>query len=154
MMVARMGLLAFSSFVTRSGTYGSRARRLVAPGVLRMAGPELSGAVLGAGSWRIGDVRRRFVRGRLVQGGCPTGQQVEGVLGWRPRLGGVDEHGEVLAGQLHCLEGQLEVPDDRVAELLVPGAVEADVVGCPPRAERLTLGRELANQIGEGLIVG
>ncbi len=51
----------------------------------------------------------------------------------RPGFGAVDDQGQTgVGGQLHGLEGEVEITDDRVMEVLATGAVEAHVVGGPP----------------------
>ena len=90
----------------------------------------------------------------MVDGGGPAAQQVEGLLGPGAGLGRVDQHGEVFAGQFHGLEGEVQVADDGVVQLLAAGAVEAHVVGRPPGPERLAAGRQLADEVGERLVVG
>jgi hypothetical protein len=84
----------------------------------------------------------------VVGGRAPAGQEVQGVLGGRPRLGAVGE--EALAGigsQREGLKGQLQVPDDRVVEALDAGGVEPDVVGRPADPELLAAGRQLPDQV-------
>src|SRR6266851_7181528 len=76
--------------------------------------------------------------------GSPAGQQAQGVLGGRPRLGGVGE--EALTGigsQRERLECQLKVPDDRVVDELHASGVDPDVVGGPPCPELVAAGGQL-----------
>src|SRR5207247_7838635 len=59
-----------------------------------------------------------------------SGQQAQGVLGGRPRLGGVGQEAlGRIGGQRERLECQLKVPDDRVVDELDAGGVDPDVVG-------------------------
>src|SRR6476619_651288 len=90
----------------------------------------------------------------LVLGRGPAGEQPERVRGRGACGRRVDEQGEAgVGGELHRLEVKLEVTDDRVVQLLEAGAVEPDVVGGPAGAEDLTAGGELADQLGERLVV-
>ncbi len=57
------------------------------------------------------------IRNRVGWSRGPAGEQVEGVLGWRPGLGGVDEDPLAgVAGQFEGFVGEGEVADDGVME--------------------------------------
>ena len=58
-----------------------------------------------------------------------------------------------LGGELHRLEVEVELADDRMAQPLLPAAVELDVVGGPALPEELGAGGELADELDEGLVV-
>jgi hypothetical protein len=90
----------------------------------------------GVVSWVSGQVpvgvpvrrRRAGRRIRCAGAGSPAEQQAQGVLGGRPRLGGVGE--EALTGtgsQQERLEWQFSVADDRVMDELHAGGVDPDV---------------------------
>jgi hypothetical protein len=52
----------------------------------------------------------------LVECGGPAGEELERVLGWGVRFGGVGEDGQSGVGRaFHGLEGQVQVADDWVA---------------------------------------
>ena len=71
------------------------------------------------------------------------------------RRGGVDV--DALAGIGGQLEGfvvELERPHEGVVQALAAGAVVADVVGGPAAAEVVAAGGELADEVGEVLVVG
>src|SRR6266581_2155875 len=88
-------------------------------------------------------------------GSSPAGQQAQGVLGGRPRFGGVGE--EALGGvgsQRERLECQLKVPDDRVVDELHAGGVDPDVVGGPPDPELVAAGGQLPDQVRQFRVVG
>mgnify|MGYP003377403370 CR=1 FL=1 len=59
-----------------------------------------------------------------------------------------------VAAQVNGLVGQVQVPDDRVVEVLGAGGVDADVVGAPPAAELVAAGGQLSDQFVEGAVVG
>ena len=72
----------------------------------------------------------------------------------RAGLGGVDEHRQAGVGdELHRLERQVQLADDRVLEALDAGVVVADVVGRPERPEHLAARRQLADEVGELAVV-
>jgi hypothetical protein len=101
----------------------------------------------------------RLVRGVggvcLVECDDPAGEEVERVLGWGVGFGGVGEKCQSAVGrEFHGLEGQVQVADDWVVELLGPGAVEADVVVGPAGAEGLAAGGQLADEVAQIPIVG
>ena len=56
--------------------------------------------------------------------------------------------------QFHHFEGQLESADDRLAEVLGCGAVQAYVVGSPPAAEDFAAGGEFSDEVGQRLVAG
>ena len=94
-------------------------------------------------------------RPRLSGGGGPAGEQVQGVLGGGPGLGGVGEQALAgVGGQWEGLEGQVEVADDGVVEEFDAAGVDADVVGGPAAAELVAAGGELPDQVGEVAVVG
>jgi len=88
------------------------------------------------------------VRRLGVGGGRPAAKELERVLGAAPGLGGVGEERQAgVGGEVEAVVRQVEVADDGMVELLDAGVVEADVVRGPARAERLALGRELADEV-------
>ena len=56
-------------------------------------------------------------------------------------------------GQLHRLEVEVELTDDRVAQPLAAGPVEPHVLGGPALPEQLTAGRQFADQRDQLLVV-
>src|ERR671911_536106 len=101
----------------------------------------------------LGVIRRRNVFGTAA-GRRPTGQQGQGVLRGRARLGGVGNHALAgIAGQRGGLERQVDVADDRVVDELHPGAVDPDVVRGPPDSEVVAAGGELPDQVGDSPLV-
>lgn len=92
------------------------------------ADPDRSGLVLGAG-----------VDGRESRPGpTPALELTQRRFGRRARLGRVrDDHEASVGGELESLEGQRQIPDQRVVEALGPRPVEADVVAGPADAELL-----------------
>jgi hypothetical protein len=65
-------------------------------------------------------------------------------------LGGVGGEGQVrVGGELHGVEGEAEVGDDAVVEVLGAGAVQAVVVRGPPGAEGVAARGELADEVGQ-----
>jgi len=113
--------------------------------------------------WSVGRVARlgllRVVgrRGLLdvVGGRGPAGQQAQGVLGGRPRFGGVGEQALAgIGGQREGLKRQLQVPDDRVVEALGAAGVDPDVVGGPSDPELVAAGRQLPDQVRQLPVVG
>src|SRR6266496_3410732 len=90
----------------------------------------------------------------LVEGCRPAGEELEGVLGSRIGLGPIHDEGQARVGrQRYRLEGQMEVADDRVVQVLGAGVVVADVVGRPARAELLAADGQFADQVREGPVV-
>jgi hypothetical protein len=78
----------------------------------------------------------------------PASEQSQCFLVARAGFGGVGEEREpVVGGDVQAIEVQAELADDGVVEVLDRGRVEADVVCGPVGAERLALGRELADEI-------
>jgi hypothetical protein len=53
----------------------------------------------------------------------------------------------VVCGDVQPIEAEAELTDDGVVEVLDGAGVEADVVGGPVGAERIALGRELADEL-------
>src|SRR5690348_5056562 len=70
--------------------------------------------------------------------------------------GGVadDERQSVVGGQVHGLVVEGELSDDRVVQALGAGAVVAYLVLGPASAEGVAAGGELADEVGQGLVVG
>ena len=86
--------------------------------------------------------------------GSPAGQEAQGVLGGRPRLGGVGEETPArIGGQREGLERQLKVPDDRVVGDFDAGGVDPDVVGGPSDAELVAAGGQLPDQVRQLAVV-
>ena len=99
-------------------------------------------------------VRARMAVGRRGAG-SPAGQQAQGILGGRPRLGGVGEQALTgIGGQRERLECQLKVPDDRVVEELHAGGVDPDVVGGPTDPELVAAGGQLSDQVRQSPVLG
>ena len=72
------------------------------------------------------------------------------MLRLRARLGRVDEHREAgISDEVHRLEPQADLSDERVAHVLHPTVVRADVVRRPEGSEELAAGRELADEFRE-----
>src|SRR6202040_407770 len=93
-------------------------------------------------------------RGRLVEGGGPGGEELERVVRWGTRLGGIGGDPQAaVGGEVEGLVGKGEVADGGVMEPLDPGAVEADVVRGPPGAEVLAAGGQLADEVRAWLVV-
>src|SRR3954447_17207094 len=91
---------------------------------------------------------------KLILGGGPRGEELEGVRG--RCAGGSGVHVELqtrCGGQFHRFEVQVELPDDGVAEPLLSVAVELHIVGGPPLAEELGPGGQLTDQRDEGLVL-
>jgi hypothetical protein len=83
-----------------------------------------------------------------VEGGCPATEKLQRLLGARPGLGGVGEDRQpVVRGEVEPVEGEGEIADDGMVELLDAGVVEADAVRGPAGAERLALGCELVDEV-------
>jgi hypothetical protein len=90
------------------------------------------------------------MRRLLVECRRPAGEQVERLRGLRARLGGVDEQRRAGIGdELHRLERDAQLPDDRVAEPLDPGVVLPDPVRGPELPEALAAERQLADEVGQ-----
>jgi len=92
----------------------------------------------------------------VVRGaGSPAGQQAQGVLGGRPRLGGVGEEALTgIGGQRERLECQFKVPSDRVVDEFHAGGVDPDVVGGPSDPELVAAGGQLPDQVRQLPVVG
>ena len=89
------------------------------------------------------------------RGGDQGGKEVEPLLGPAAGLGAVGDHRQArVGGDLHRLEGQLQLPHHRVPDQLGAAGVEADVVLGPERAELLAAGRQFADQLREPVVVG
>jgi hypothetical protein len=85
----------------------------------------------------------------------PAHEDSERVIGWRTRSGRVGQKEKSsVGGEVHCFVAEVEVADDGVVDDLDAGAVLADVVGCPQRAERFATGGEFADEVGKGAVVG
>src|SRR5215210_7936591 len=92
----------------------------------------------GASALAVGHVCRL----RLVERRRPAREEVQRLLGLRTGLSGVRQDGETGVGpELHHLERQAEISDDRVVNILDAGLVDADVVRGPSGAELLALYR-------------
>jgi len=142
--------IAGAQDATNSCTGGDQQRALVVglggralQNIGRIVGGQSTHAALGA-SLVDGVGRTAPTRAGVFQrcpGGGPAGEELEGVVGGRARLGGVGGEGEAFVGfDGHGLEHEVEVPDGWVAEVLEAGAVQADVVGCPEGAEFVAAG--------------
>src|SRR4029450_14070754 len=84
----------------------------------------------------------------------PAGEQVQRLLRLGAGLGGVDGHRQAGIGyELHRLEGEVQLADDRVMEALEPRVVAADVVRGPELPEQLAARRQLADEVGELTVV-
>jgi hypothetical protein len=59
----------------------------------------------------------------------------------------------VVGGDVHAVEAQAELTDDGVVEELDGGRMEANIVDRPVGAERLALGRELADEVRQLTVV-
>jgi hypothetical protein len=91
----------------------------------------------------------------LLVRGRPAHEDSERVIGWRTGSGCVGHEEESpVGGECHGFVAEVEVADDGVADDLDAGAVVADVVGCPQGAEGVTAGGKLADEVGEGAVVG
>src|SRR6185503_3110017 len=87
--------------------------------------------------------RRRWIRCRT-----PARERVECLLGLRPGFGAVPQDVQPRVGrEFHHLEGQAEVPDDRVMDCFGASLVDPNVVRRPPGAELLASGRKLAYEV-------
>src|SRR5580698_4873700 len=96
---------------------------------------------------------RRQLSGHLSRG-RPAREQLQAVRAGSSGSCGVDEQGEAgVSWKLHGLEIEVEEADDRVADALMAGAVEPDIVGGPPGAEYLTAGGELTDQLDQLLVL-
>src|SRR5690242_16726266 len=96
------------------------------------------------------------VRGFLLPSrGGPAAQESELVGGGGARLGGVGGQGQArLTRQLERVEGEVEIADDRVVEVLGPGAVQPDVVRRPAGTEGVAADGELSDEVAELAVVG
>jgi hypothetical protein len=108
-----------------------------------------------AGSRRCVDDRalaesaRRGALSECVRGG-PASEQAQGFFGRRAGLGAEGDHGQARVGrELHRLEGEGEVADDRMAEMLDAGVERAYGVRSPPATERFAERGELADEAGD-----
>ena len=91
---------------------------------------------------------RHPCRLRLIERRRPAPEEVERLLGLGAGLSGVREDGKVgVSPELHHLERQAEVSDDRVVNMLDARLVDADVVRGPSGAERLALRRQLSDEV-------
>src|SRR3954453_20874210 len=92
----------------------------------------------------------RSVEGRSRVTGGPAREQGQRILRRRTGLG---EVGHQTGGRARLerqrLEGEGEIADDRVVQLLDAVVVDADVVGGPADAEVLRRSGQLADQAGE-----
>jgi hypothetical protein len=98
----------------------------------------------------------RAAQARLGHVRCcgPAGQQVEGLLGGRAGLGGVQRHAQAVVGvDRQRLVAELDLADERVMQALAAGPVEAHVVRGPADAERLAARRELPDQVLQVAVV-
>jgi hypothetical protein len=94
------------------------------------------------------------ISGVRFLGGCPGGEQGEGVGGGRPWFGGKDRHAEPGFGsEIHTFVGEGEVADDVVVEVFGASRVGADVVGAPAAPELIAAGGQLADQVVEAFVV-
>lgn len=92
--------------------------------------------------------------GGFTIGGSPTGQQVHGLLGRRPRLGGVDRQRQTGIGlQLHPRVGQRHLTDDRMPEGLEAESVVPHVVRVPAATELRASRRELPDEFAKLAVV-
>jgi Phage integrase family len=89
-----------------------------------------------------------------VLGGGPAGQEAQRFDGRAVGFGGVGDDHQSVAGQFHGFAGDFEVADEGVVEAFGRGAMVFDVVACPPGAERVASGRQFADKVGQGLVVG
>src|SRR5215813_968853 len=111
-------------------------------------------ACLGWGGAVVAGRAGRLLAGVLVVafwgGGGPAGQKPERVFGWGTGLGGVEgQHEPGLGGEVHRGVGNFDDADDRVAEALVPGVVQLDVVRGPAGAELRAGGGEFTDEGGQ-----
>src|SRR5258708_27806310 len=112
------GQVPFEFSSAAAGPGGGSAAQVMSPAMLPVFRPFLLVVLVLA--------RMAVVRGA----GSPAGQEVQGVLRGRPRLGGVGEQALTgIGSQRERLERQLQVPDDRVMDDLHAGGMDPDVVG-------------------------
>src|SRR5215211_6869307 len=82
-------------------------------------------------------------------------EQGEGFSRSGAGLGGVGVDGQVgVQDDIEAVVAELHVADVRVVEALDPAEVEADVVAGPVLAELVAASGELADEVGEGSVVG
>src|SRR3954454_22450691 len=134
-----------------------------------VGGPGPSGCAPDLGRWsfvgtlvRADGVRRAswlgvvvdWCRLGLVDRGRPAGQQTQLLLRGRAGLGAVRGEREGAFGrQFHRVEGQRQLTDDWMADLLDAGAVQPHVMPGPAGGELAATGAQLSDERGEGLIV-
>ena len=91
---------------------------------------------------------RYVCRLRLVERRRPAREEVKRLLGLRTGLSDVRQDGETGVGpELHHLERQAEISDDRVVNMLDARLVDADVVRGSSGAELRALRRQLADEV-------
>jgi hypothetical protein len=147
----------FSKKQARGACFPSRSRE---GRIIRLEGAagvrDDRGRALTPGPKRVGLSRRsggsgfvhHLCRLRLIERRRPAPEEVERLLGLRTGLSGVGEDGETgVRTELHHLEREAEISDDRVVNMLDPGLVNADVVRRPSGAELLALRRQLPDEV-------
>ena len=86
-------------------------------------------------------------------GGGPAGKESKRVVGGGSCVGAERDQGQArVGGQVHDLVGQVQFADDGVADVLLPGAVQSDVVGGPAEAEGITAGGQFTHEVGQFLV--
>src|ERR1700730_12818623 len=83
-----------------------------------------------------------------VGGGRRAAEELERLFGARTGLGGVGEDRQAgVCWKVHPGEAQAELADHGMVEVLDADVVEAHIVRGPTGAERLAVGRELADEV-------
>ena len=81
----------------------------------------------------------------------PAGQKIQPIFGGGAGFSGIHHKCQAWIGwQVHRLESQMKIPDDRVVDVLESGAVKAHIVGGPASTELFAEGGEFTNQITLG----
>src|SRR6266508_1662671 len=117
---------------------------------LAMTSYQASPVNVSAGALTVGRLARiSMVSSLSMCGGLsrPAGEEVQRVLGRGAGFGAVRVQPQTrVRGELQRLVRQREVADDRVTQVLDPGAVEAHVVRGPPGTERLAARGQLRSR--------